>query len=166
MKREDIRNIAIIAHVDHGKTTLVDAMLKQSHVFRDNQKVAERVMDSNPLERERGITILAKNTKRSSLRKPFHQEPFPGPAVRPGQLFLSKTAVAAAPLIPIASVLFLEIVHPIFLSSTAKRPFPLRNGLRLLQVKPSVLPQIRPSPLFQWYRSPCPVWLQSTSSPQ
>ena len=62
MKREDIRNIAIIAHVDHGKTTLVDAMLKQSHVFRDNQKVAERVMDSNPLERERGITILAKNT--------------------------------------------------------------------------------------------------------
>lgn len=62
MKREDIRNIAIIAHVDQGKTTLVDAMLKQSHVFRDNQKVAERVMDSNPLERERGITILAKNT--------------------------------------------------------------------------------------------------------
>ena len=62
MKREGIRNIAIIAHVDHGKTTLVDAMLKQSHIFRDNQKVAERVMDSNPLERERGITILAKNT--------------------------------------------------------------------------------------------------------
>ena len=62
MKREDIRNIAIIAHVDHGKTTLVDAMLKQSHVFRENQKVEERVMDSNPLERERGITILAKNT--------------------------------------------------------------------------------------------------------
>lgn len=62
MKREDIRNIAIIAHVDHGKTTLVDAMLKQSHIFRENQKVEERVMDSNPLERERGITILAKNT--------------------------------------------------------------------------------------------------------
>lgn len=62
MKREDIRNIAIIAHVDHGKTTLVDAMLRQSHIFRENQKVAERVMDSNPLERERGITILAKNT--------------------------------------------------------------------------------------------------------
>ena len=61
-KREDIRNIAIIAHVDHGKTTLVDAMLKQSRVFRDNQKVPERVMDSNDLERERGITILAKNT--------------------------------------------------------------------------------------------------------
>lgn len=60
MKREDIRNIAIIAHVDHGKTTLVDAMLKQSHIFRENQKVEERVMDSNPLERERGITILAK----------------------------------------------------------------------------------------------------------
>ena len=62
MIREDIRNIAIIAHVDHGKTTLVDAMLKQSHIFRENQKVEERVMDSNPLERERGITILAKNT--------------------------------------------------------------------------------------------------------
>ncbi len=60
--RENIRNIAIIAHVDHGKTTLVDAMLKQSHIFRDNQVVVERVMDSNDLERERGITILAKNT--------------------------------------------------------------------------------------------------------
>lgn len=60
--RTDIRNIAIIAHVDHGKTTLVDAMLKQSHIFRDNQVVQERVMDSNDLERERGITILAKNT--------------------------------------------------------------------------------------------------------
>lgn len=62
MIRKDIRNIAIIAHVDHGKTTLVDAMLRQSHIFRENQKVVERVMDSNPLERERGITILAKNT--------------------------------------------------------------------------------------------------------
>ena len=57
-----IRNIAIIAHVDHGKTTLVDQMLRQAGVFRTNQQVAERVMDSNPLERERGITILAKNT--------------------------------------------------------------------------------------------------------
>src|SRR6185437_9727360 len=57
-----IRNIAIIAHVDHGKTTLVDAMLRQSGIFRANQEVADRVMDSNDLERERGITILAKNT--------------------------------------------------------------------------------------------------------
>ncbi|MDI6601128.1 MAG: translational GTPase TypA [Thermoanaerobacteraceae bacterium] len=62
MKRNDIRNIAIIAHVDHGKTTLVDGMLKQSGIFRENQKVDERIMDSNELERERGITILAKNT--------------------------------------------------------------------------------------------------------
>ena len=60
--RHDIRNIAIIAHVDHGKTTLVDAILRQSGTFRDNQVVADRVMDSNDLEREKGITILSKVT--------------------------------------------------------------------------------------------------------
>src|SRR3990172_3401825 len=60
--RSDIRNIAIIAHVDHGKTTLVDAMLKQSKIFRDNQEVGELLMDQNDLEREKGITIMAKNT--------------------------------------------------------------------------------------------------------
>src|ERR1041384_413386 len=60
--RSDVRNIAIIAHVDHGKTTLIDGMLKQSRVFRENQAVGELILDSNALEREKGITILAKNT--------------------------------------------------------------------------------------------------------
>src|SRR5438309_5825957 len=60
--RHDVRNLAIVAHVDHGKTTLVDEMLKQSHTFRENQDVGHLILDSNPLEREKGITILAKNT--------------------------------------------------------------------------------------------------------
>src|SRR5215510_15130031 len=74
IERTDLRNIAIIAHVDHGKTTLVDGLLRQSHTFRENQQVAERVMDSNDLERERGITILAKNTA-ITLVDPETQKP-------------------------------------------------------------------------------------------
>ena len=72
MIRNDLRNVAIIAHVDHGKTTLVDAMLRQSGAFRDNQVVAERVMDSGAIERECGITILAKNCSciQISARRP------------------------------------------------------------------------------------------------
>src|SRR3989449_6685682 len=67
-QRDSIRNIAIIAHVDHGKTTLVDAMLWQSGLFRENESVPERIMDSIDLEREKGITIMAKNTDRKSTR--------------------------------------------------------------------------------------------------
>ena len=74
IERTDIRNIAIIAHVDHGKTTLVDGLLGQSHTFRENQRVEERVMDSNDLERERGITILAKNTA-ITLNDPITNQP-------------------------------------------------------------------------------------------
>ena len=73
MKREDVRNVAIIAHVDHGKTTLVDQLLRQSGVFRANQEVVDRVMDSNDIERERGITILLITTApRSTLS--IHQD--------------------------------------------------------------------------------------------
>ncbi len=79
-ERNDIRNIAIIAHVDHGKTTLVDAMLRQAHVFRDNQVMVERVMDSNDLERERGITILAKNTALTYLGTKINIVDTPGHA--------------------------------------------------------------------------------------
>src|SRR3990172_7931352 len=74
IERTDLRNIAIIAHVDHGKTTLVDGLLGQSHTFREHQHVEERVMDSNDLERERGITILAKNTA-ISLIDPVSNQP-------------------------------------------------------------------------------------------
>src|SRR5258708_36527328 len=88
-KNEATRNIAIIAHVDHGKTTLVDAMLRQSGIFRDNEQVADRVMDSNDLERERGITILAKTTggdlgevKINTLDTPVHRD-FGRGAARP-----------------------------------------------------------------------------------
>ncbi len=73
-KRTDLRNIAIIAHVDHGKTTLLDGMLRQARIFRENQQVAERVMDSNDLERERGITILAKNTAITLLDPDTNEE--------------------------------------------------------------------------------------------
>src|SRR6266496_819331 len=75
--QDRIRNIAIIAHVDHGKTTLVDGLLRQGNVFRANQDFAERVMDSNDLERERGITIVSKNTAVSYLPAPTPDGPRP-----------------------------------------------------------------------------------------
>ena len=75
MDQQNLRNIAIIAHVDHGKTTLVDAMLRQGNVFRANQSIAERVMDSMDQERERGITIVSKNT----AIQYFPQPPTPNP---------------------------------------------------------------------------------------
>ncbi len=78
MQRADIRNVAIIAHVDHGKTTLVDAMLRQSGAFRANEEVAERVMDSTDLEREKGITILAKNTAVPYATSPSTSSTRPG----------------------------------------------------------------------------------------
>ena len=71
MVREDLRNIAIIAHVDHGKTTLVDQLLRQSGIFRANENVEERVMDSNDLERERGITILSRMSKKDDFSQFF-----------------------------------------------------------------------------------------------
>ena len=91
---ENIRNVAIIAHVDHGKTTLVDELLKQSGVFRENQEVQERVMDSNDIERERGITILSKNTavtykdcKINIIDTPGHAD-FGGGDQRGGQILV------------------------------------------------------------------------------
>ena len=89
IERTDLRNIAIIAHVDHGKTTLVDGLLRQSHTFRENQQVAERVMDSNDLERERGITILAKNTAIT--------------LVDPKRISLSKSTLLIRPVTPISA---------------------------------------------------------------
>ncbi len=78
----DLRNIAIIAHVDHGKTTLVDELLKQSGAFRENQAVAERAMDSNDLERERGITIKAQNVRVTWKGHTFHLVDTPGQSRR------------------------------------------------------------------------------------
>ena len=77
-QRSDLRNVAIVAHVDHGKTTLVDAMLWQSGSFRENQDVNERVMDSGDLEREKGITILAKNTRSSAVTSRSTSSTHPG----------------------------------------------------------------------------------------
>jgi len=83
-RRADLRNVAIIAHVDHGKTTLVDALLKQSHVFAAHEQVGELIMDSNVLEREKGITILAKNTSIRYHGVKINIIDTPGHAAAPG----------------------------------------------------------------------------------
>src|SRR5206468_185868 len=101
--REDVRNIAIIAHVDHGKTTLVDALLWQSGVFRENQTVVERVMDSNDLEREKGITILAKNTAVRYQRYKINIVDTPGHADFGGEVERTLTMVDGILLIVDAS---------------------------------------------------------------
>ncbi|MGQ0793781.1 MAG: translational GTPase TypA [Deltaproteobacteria bacterium] len=103
MRKQNIRNIAIIAHVDHGKTTLVDAMLRQSGVFRENQQVAERVMDSMDLERERGITIMAKNTAISWQGTKINIVDTPGHADFGGEVERSLNMVDGALLLVDAS---------------------------------------------------------------
>ena len=102
MIREDVRNIAIIAHVDHGKTTLVDELLKQSGVFRENQEVAERVMDSNDIERERGITILSKNTAVTYKNTKINIIDTPGHADFGGEV--ATMAVATPTIFPVPIV--------------------------------------------------------------
>ncbi len=97
--RNDLRNIAIIAHVDHGKTTLVDEMLKQGGVFRANQQVADRVMDSNDLERERGITILSKNTSVHYGHTKINIADTPGHADFSGEVVLVLKRVCGALLL-------------------------------------------------------------------
>ena len=96
--RNDIRNIAIIAHVDHGKTTLVDAMLKQSNIFRDNQQVGELIMDQNALEREKGITIMAKNTAVIYRGVKINIIDTPGHVDFSGELQPSRTSLVSLPL--------------------------------------------------------------------
>ena len=124
MVREDLRNIAIIAHVDHGKTTLVDEMLKQGGIYRENQAVEDRVMDSNAIERERGITIMAKNTaihykdvKINVIDTPGHAD-FGGEVERilkmvNGVILLVDAAEGPMPQTRIVHQKALELNHPV-----------------------------------------------------
>ncbi|MYI22952.1 MAG: GTP-binding protein, partial [Gammaproteobacteria bacterium] len=129
-----VRNVAIIAHVDHGKTTLVDQMLRQAGVFRENQQVRERVMDSNPLERERGITILSKNTsvrwgefKINIVDTPGHAD-FGGEVERilrmvDGVLILVDAAEGPMPQTRFVTAKALELGHaPVVVINKADRP--------------------------------------------
>ena len=129
-----MRNIAIVAHVDHGKTTLVDEMLKQSGIFRENQVVAERVMDSGDLERERGITILAKNTsihykdvKINVIDTPGHAD-FSGEVERvlkmvDGVLLLVDAAEGPMPQTRFVLSKALEMGHRVVVAATIKNSF-------------------------------------------
>ena len=163
MKREDIRNIAIIAHVDHGKTTLVDELLKQSGVFRSNQEVAERVMDSGDIERERGITILSKNTaitykdtKINIIDTPGHAD-FGGEVERVlkmvnGVVLVVDAFEGAMPQTKFVLKKALELELPVIVIW-----MPMKNSLTARLFLP--LPEKAPLPTVQ--RRPARTWFRS-----
>ena len=151
MLRNDLRNIAIIAHVDHGKTTLVDEMLKQGGAFRENQAVQDRVMDNNAIERERGITILAKNTsvhykdvKINIIDTPGHAD-FGGEVERvlkmvDGVLLLVDAFEGPMPQTRFVLQKALELGHKIIWTPQKSRSNPLSSSVPAVRAPPPWLP--------------------------